>query len=195
MHKPCVHVGNRVVNVEILLQLEAVDELATVLVEQVASHYLIRLKTAALATTLQHFLLSEVRDATHQLACAFDVLVNFQEFESLVKVKRGELRLDCPEVLGVNHAVVALVLKFIQVTDRPLDFEPEDFTSRVFIKLLLFCCQIHPLQVILKVRHRLAIIKNFLKRRCLFVDFPLLRQINLRGHRAVHDSFLHNFVD
>ena len=82
-----MHVGNRVVDVEILLQLKAVDELTTVLVEQVASHDLVRLETAALAATLQHFLLREVRDATHQLACAFDVLVNLQELESLVKVK------------------------------------------------------------------------------------------------------------
>lgn len=162
MYKPCVHIGNRVVNVEILLQLKAVDELAAVLVKQVASHDLVRLKTAALAATLQHFLLREVRDATHQLACAFDVLVNFQKFESLVKVKWGELRLDCPEVLWVNHTVVALVLEFVEVADRPLDLEPVDLTRRVFIQLFLFGCQIHPLQIVFKIRHRLTIVKYFL---------------------------------
>ena len=105
-----MHVGERVVDVEVFLEVESVGELIRVLVEHDSLDQGLCLHLAALVTSLKYRHIFEPCQSTAEATRPLNVLIDWHEFKSLIQVKVFKLRLGLPEVLRVTHTIVLLVL-------------------------------------------------------------------------------------
>ena len=105
-----MHVGERVVDVEVFLEVESVGELIRVLVEHDSLDQGLCLHLATLVTSLKYRHIFEPCQSTAEATRPLNVLIDWHEFKSLIQVKVFKLRLGLPEVLRVTHTIVLLVL-------------------------------------------------------------------------------------
>jgi len=110
-----MHVRDGVVNVEIVLYVHGVHELPGVDVQKETRKHGCRLDQRTFLPALEGTSVSHPGEGTPHLGGLLNIHVGIHTFEGLVQVEGSETGLGCPEVLGVIHPVVGLILMLIQI--------------------------------------------------------------------------------
>ena len=109
-----------VVNVEVLLQVKSIDELPRVLVKHESSDQSRRLHLASLLASFKLRQVFEPDQSSAESVHLLDVLLDWNQLQSLVQIKVEEVGLSRTKVLRVDHLVVLLVLISVQIRDSPM---------------------------------------------------------------------------
>ena len=115
-----MNISDRVVNVEVLLQVQRIDKLPRVLVEHEACDQGRCLHLAPSASSLQEGNVFKPGQGPFEAIYFLDVLVDGHQFQGSVQVKFLKDGLRCAEVLRISHLVVLLVLVAVQIRDSPV---------------------------------------------------------------------------
>ena len=110
VEQPHVHVGNRVVDMEVVWYIHGIDKLPGVNIHQHPREKHIGLHDRPLLATLKVLLISEVSEPLAKPGSTLYILMSAHAVQCHVKIKGFEPRLGRGEVLLVIHSVVALVL-------------------------------------------------------------------------------------
>jgi hypothetical protein len=124
MNEPDMHVGDGMVDVEVIWDVHSVDEFPRIDVHQNSLEDLGCLHHRSLLASFKCFGVCEVGKHPSEFAGFLDILMNIHAFQSLIQVEWLEPWLCVIKVFLTVHSVVGLILHPIVITGCPLDLVP-----------------------------------------------------------------------
>ena len=192
--QPQVHVCNRVVDVEVVLEVERVHKFPRVLVEHEAGDEGRCLHLRPLGTPLEHPHVLEPGYGSSELAYFHDVLEDWDQFDGLFQVESLEFGPYVAKVLRVDHSVVLLVLVPVQIRDGPFSLVLGKTLLFVGGHLLILLRQVLALNVLLNRPQLVAKVERFEPLVELSLNFVMLWLFEHGHDGAIHDLQLHGLL-